>query len=77
MGADHDAPLGIHGRERAQIRQLVLQRLQSGGELRGRVCQLRVLDHERTQMHVQQMKALRQTVFQVVRLHLGVVQQVF
>ena len=63
MGADHDAPLGIHGRERAQIRQLVLQRLQSGGELRGRVCQLRVLDHERTQMHVQQMKALRQTVF--------------
>ena len=55
----------------------MLQRLQSGGELRGRVCQLRVLDHERTQMHVQQMKALRQAVFQVVRLHLGVVQQVF
>lgn len=55
--------MGIHSRERAQIRQLVLQRLQSSGELRGRVCQLRVLDHERTQMHVQQMKALRQTVF--------------
>ena len=55
----------------------MLQCAQGGGELRGRVCQLRVFDHERTQMHMQQMKALRQSVFQVVRLHLGVVQQVF
>ena len=76
LGADDHRALRIQRRQGAQIRQLVLQRHQGVFQLLRLAGQVGVLCRQGAQVHVQQVEALRQVLFQTARLLLRVLEHV-